>query len=161
MLLNAIKQNFSELSELLAQLSEMDYSRACPEIGDASVGEHMRHILEMYQCVEKAYISGIVEYDKRERDLALQTRPDFALEVISALSKSLDKPDKSMQLKFEIDGSQMLIPTNYGRELLYNLEHSVHHQALIKVALRHCDATVPEEFGIAKSTIAYRKQCVQ
>jgi len=161
MLLNAISQNFAELSGLLRQLSEEDYTRCCPELGNATIGEHMRHILELYQCLEKAYISGVVEYDKRDRDRVLQTRPEMALNIIGQLEYSLCKPNKNMQLKFELDGEQYLIPTNYERELLYNLEHSIHHQALIKVGVRQLEATVDEDFGIAKSTIAYRNQCAQ
>ena len=55
------------------------------------------------------------------------------------------------------------IETNYERELLYNLEHSIHHQALIKVALLQLQSVeIPENFGVAQSTIVYREsQCVR
>ena len=47
-------------------------------------------------------------------------------------------------------------------ELIYNLEHSIHHQALIKVAvLKNSAIQLSENFGVAKSTIEYRNQCVQ
>ena len=160
MLLAAIKENFGELSGLVRQLSQNEYTFYCPEL-NAAVGDHIRHILELYQCLEKAYISGVVEYDKRDRDVLLQTQPSVALDVIARLAESLAKPNKELQLRFEIDGKQITIPTNYNRELLYNLEHSIHHQALIKVGLRHLEASVDENFGIAKSTIAYRNQCAQ
>lgn len=162
MLLTAIKENFDELSGLIRQLSDDGFTRPCAELNDSTIGEHIRHILEMYICLEKAYISGVVEYDKRERDLLLQTRCEVALETIAALSNSLDKPNKPMKLKFILDGQELVIPSNFERELLYNLEHSIHHQALIKVGLRQIGATVDGNFGVARSTIAYRSsQCVQ
>lgn len=161
MLLNAIKENFAELSGLLKQLSNHDYTRRCPELGNATIGEHIRHIIELYACLEKAYISGMVEYDKRNRDILLQTQPEAALDAISRLENDMAKPNKELLLRFEIDGFGQLIPTNYERELFYNLEHSIHHQALIKVALRNLDVSVGDDFGLAKSTIAYRNQCAQ
>ena len=54
------------------------------------------------------------------------------------------------------------VKTNYFIKLLYNLEHSIHNQALIKVAvLKNKKITLCPEFGIAKSTIEYRTQCTQ
>ncbi|MBD3583672.1 DinB family protein [Flavobacterium selenitireducens] len=161
MLITAIKENLAELSNLLLQLPPNDYTRRFPELGNATIGEHVRHILELYACLEKAYISGMVEYDNRKRDILLQTQPEAALEAISHLEKTVGKPNKDLQLRFMNDGCEQLIPTNYERELLYNLEHSIHHQALIKVGLRHLDVNVGEDFGLAKSTIAYRNQCAQ
>lgn len=61
-----------------------------------------------------------------------------------------------------IDGLTFRIQSNYYRELLYNLEHCIHHQALIKVAvLQFENVLLNENFGVARSTIEYRKQCVQ
>lgn len=161
MLIQAIKENFAELTDLVGQLSPEEYCRPCAEISDATIGQHIRHILEMYQCLDKSYLSGEVEYDARQRDLLLQTVPEVALQAISRLQSTLEKKNKPMTLRFSTDGHQMQIPTNYERELLYNLEHSIHHQALIKVAIRNSEASVSDSFGVAKSTLAYRKQCAQ
>jgi RNA-binding protein YhbY len=63
----------------------------------------------------------------------------------------------------QVIGNQILeIESNYTRELLYNLEHSIHHQALIKVAiLQNNSIIIDENFGVAHSTIEYRKKCAQ
>jgi hypothetical protein len=43
--------------------------------------------------------------------------------------------------------------------MVYNIEHCIHHQALIKVALNEMEANhlINKNFGIAPSTIQYRK----
>ena len=52
----------------------------------------------------------------------------------------------------------IVISTNYFRELVYNLEHTVHHMALIRVGINEVSAVkVPEEFGVASSTIKYKR----
>lgn len=49
------------------------------------------------------------------------------------------------------------IATNFYRELLYNIEHCIHHQAIIKIAMLHMGKTqIPAHFGVAKSTMSER-----
>jgi hypothetical protein len=49
--------------------------------------------------------------------------------------------------------------TNYFRELTYNIEHAVHHMAIIKIGIREVAnyVTLPADFGIAASTIRYKE----
>ena len=81
---------------------------------------------------------------------------------IDLILNQLDKPNKFIQLQQFIDGEEILIESNYHRELLYNLEHCIHHQALIKVAILQLEnILVNDNFGVARSTIEYRNQCAQ
>jgi hypothetical protein len=116
----------------------------------------------MFQCLENQYEIGIVNYDKRERNKQIQTDTLFAIDQISTIQNNLDKPNKEIQLQQIIDEQEILIQSNYYRELLYNLEHCVHHQALIKVAILVANTiTVDANFGVARSTIEYRNKCAQ
>ncbi|MES2747009.1 MAG: DinB family protein [Bacteroidota bacterium] len=162
MLIPSIKNTLNELSDLLTQLSNQDYTSPCFGLSNATIGEHTRHIIEMFQCLEKQYEGGIVNYDDRKRDYQIQTDTVFAKQTIADVVQQLDKPNKNLQLQQIVDGEELLIDSNYNRELLYNLEHCIHHQALIKVAVLQNEAIVIDEnFGVARSTIEYRKQCVQ
>ena len=76
-----------------------------------------------------------MNYDKRERNTRIQTETSFAIENIALIQQNLDKKNKSIMLIQIIDGEEIRIESNYFRELLYNLEHCIHHQALIKVAV--------------------------
>ena len=162
MLILAIHKTLNELSDLLTQLSNTDYSNPCYGLSDATIGEHTRHIIEMFQCLENQYEDGVINYDKRKRDYQIQTDTIFAKNTISAILNQLDKPNKDLQLQQLVDGESLLIMSNYNRELLYNLEHCIHHQALIKVAVLQSEhIQIDENFGVARSTIEYKKQCVQ
>lgn len=162
MLLQTINNSLDALADLLTQLSDKDYSNPCRELSNATIGEHTRHIIEMFQCLQSQYDSGIVNYDKRARNKDIQTKTDFAIEEIKAIKVGLDKPNKTIELQQIIDGESISITSNYFRELLYNLEHCVHHQALIKVALLRCDhVQIDQNFGVARATIEYRNQCAQ
>ena len=74
----------------------------------------------------------------------------------------MHKENKTVVLQQIIDGEELRIDSNYFRELLYNLEHCIHHQALIKVAVLQLEhLQIDADFGVARSTIEYRKQCAQ
>ena len=162
MLIASINKTLNELLDLLSQISDTDYSCPCHQLSNATIGEHTRHIIEMFQCLENQYEYGIVNYDIRKRDYLIQTNSDFAQKCILQILNQIKKPNKSLQLQQIIDGEELLIDTNYNRELLYNLEHCIHHQALIKVAVIQSETIkIDENFGVARSTIEYRKQCVQ
>lgn len=162
MLIKSIHQSLDELTNLLGQLSDHDYAKPCEALSGSSIGEHTRHILEMFECLEKSYDSGILNYDRRERNIQIQTETDYAKQRIFEVKRDLKSENKILYLEQFIDGLTMRIQSNYYRELLYNLEHCVHHQALIKVAvLQYKNVMMNENFGVARSTIEYRKQCVQ
>jgi hypothetical protein len=162
MLIPAINKTLLELSDLVSQLSDNDYCFPCYDLSNATIGEHTRHIIELFQCLENQYENGIINYDNRNRDYLIQTNTAFAKECIESVLNQIDKPNKNLQLQQIVDGEELLIESNYHRELLYNLEHCIHHQALIKVAIiQSAIIEIDENFGVARSTIEYRKQCAQ
>lgn len=162
MLIASIQKTLNELLDLVNQLSNEIYVKPCEALSNATIGEHTRHIIEMFQCLENQYESGVVSYDKRERNLQIQTDTVFATTAIKIILSRIEKPNKEVSLEQNIDNEILSIKSNYKRELLYNLEHCIHHQALIKVALLHYGITgIDSNFGVARSTIEYRKQCVQ
>ncbi len=162
MLIPALNHSLDEIIKLLHQLSDDEFAANCQALSNATIGEHTRHIIEMFQCLEKFYESGIIDYDLRERNKLIQTSTDYSIECIKKIQENLDRPNKNIELQQIIDGEEIRINSNYHRELLYNLEHCIHHQALIKVAILQCEnIQIDPNFGVARSTIEYRKLCVQ
>ena len=102
--------------------------------------KHVRHVLEFYLCLLHAQDSGIVNYDARQRDLELQTEVKRAIDTIDHLIHRIDASRVDVPLTLKGDhGTEVPQPfevtSNFQRELAFNLEHSIHHQALIKVGL--------------------------
>jgi hypothetical protein len=162
MLIQSVKNNLSENIELLRQLTNDEFTQKNPELSNATIGEHMRHIIELFGCLLENYDYGLINYDDRKRDILLQTDKDEAITIIEKYLLELDKPNKPLSLTHNCFSPIELLQTNYFRELIYNLEHSIHHQALIKVALHSFPhIKIPSSFGVAPSTLEYRKQCAQ
>ena len=165
MLTQPIQHVFVQLSETLNQLSNEEYTRSSKILMKATIGQHVRHIIELFQCLEKGYDTGLVNYEKRKRDYRIETEKDLAVELLKNIFKNIEKPNKEITLEAE-DYSDTLevvsIPSNYYRELAYNLEHTIHHMALIRVGVNEVSSVIlPEEFGVAYSTMKYRQQCAQ
>lgn len=162
MLIPSLNKTLNELVSLLNQISNDDFTSPCKGLSNSTIGEHTRHIIEMFQCLENQYENGVVNYDKRNRDYRIQTDTDFALNCIVDIKNQLEKENKKLTLQQIVDCEELYIESNYFRELLYNLEHCIHHQALIKVAVLQLEhLQIDEDFGVARSTIEYRKQCAQ
>ena len=160
-----VKNVFVQLSESLTQLSDDQYVQPSKILFNATVGQHVRHIIELFICLEKGYETGLVNYEKRKRDLLIETSRHFASELLQKIYGALEKPNKKLLLESNYDEhteEDITVTTNYYREIIYNLEHTVHHMALIRVGINEVSAiTVPDGFGVASSTIKYRNRCAQ
>ncbi|MFH6996110.1 DinB family protein [Flavobacterium sp. FlaQc-48] len=162
MLLKSIRHSLDELLGLLDQVSAQEYSKSCDTLSNATIGENIQQIIERFQCLENGYDSGILNYSNRERNNQIQTETEFAKHCIAEIKTGLKSENRVLYLEQVISGLAIRIQSSYYRELLYNLEHCVHHQALIKVAvLQFENKAADENSGVAHSTIEYRKQCVQ
>lgn len=159
----AVQLNIEQIIQLLQQLNEGLYTQPITSLSNASIGAHVRHIIELYLELQNGYQSGLVNYDNRKRDYTIETNMDFAIQQLHNIINNLQPNNKNLLLQscFVADES-IETETNYYRELAYNIEHTVHHQALIKVGLLEI-STVPiaNEFGVAAATLKYRNVCVQ
>ncbi len=164
-LFSAIKKSFSQLNEVLGCLSEQQYTFPSENLSGETIGRHMRHIIELYQCLMCGYDNGIVCYDQRKRDITIETNKELAVQLLADIFSAIDRENKEMILETwhgDTNPSIVSLNTNYYRELMYNLEHSVHHMALIRVGLKELSTEqVSEDFGVASSTIRYKQQCAQ
>jgi hypothetical protein len=166
MLLKKPIQNvFVQLSESLNQLTDAEYEQPSRVLFDATIGQHVRHIIELFLCLENGYASGTVNYEKRKRDHRIETDKELAGRLLKEIYQRLEKPNIELVLEaedYEDNPGIVNISTNYYREIAYNLEHTIHHMALIRVGISEVSSIVlPAEFGVAYSTIKFRQQCAQ
>ncbi len=152
-----------DLINVLTQLAESGrYAMSSEALSDATIGQHTRHIIELYQCLLAGYSIGEVNYDDRKRNVLYETNVAAAVSELKRIQAELLMPDKQLKIFLGSEKDPVCIESNYYREILYNLEHCIHHQALIKVGLVFFkDINISEGFGIASSTLHYRNQCAQ
>ena len=115
----------------------------------------------------KLHENAILNYDKRRRDYRIETIPRYALAKIEALEMQLPRLHWDEKIRVEhtdyLMGESTSIASSAERELLYNVEHTAHHFALIKIGLNILEPglELPEHFGIAASILQYRNVVVR
>ncbi|MEE2939552.1 MAG: DinB family protein [Planctomycetota bacterium] len=151
--------------ELVRELDGPAFTASAPALALSGVGPHLRHVLDVYERFLEAVempetgVALRIDYDARDRDPRLETDPARATAALSRTmdrlravsSTRLDRP-----LEARSDGSPW-IPTTVARELQSLVSHTVHHFALIAVAVR-CQGGEPgPDFGVAPSTLRHRE----
>lgn len=158
----SLKEALASLAHVLEISGQDTYIKPCPLLGNASIGKHTRHIIEMFQCLDEGYYRGSFSYDDRRREGQIETDLGHALRLIQDILQKADRPNRGLNMQYSFNGQHSILPTNYYRELMYNLEHCIHHQALIRVAIESMTSLVlPVHFGVAPSTLSYRARCAQ
>lgn len=158
----AVHIAFVQLASSLERLTVEQYALPCERLGNATIGQHVRHIIEMFDCLEKGYENGIVNYENRQRDRRIETDKGMALELLEKIRFGLGKEDKMLVLEGVYDDDETIVlrfNTNYYREIVYNLEHTVHHMAMIRVGLGELSTMeLPESYGVASATAKYKAE---
>jgi len=160
----AILYNLEELQTSLNLLSDEEYSLPMELLSGSTMGQHYRHLIEFLICLKDAQLDGIVDYDARRRDIDLETSRLNAIEKISSLMHWIDNISANRPLLLEVSyGYDQPVPTQLNtdlyREFAYNLEHCVHHMALIKIGFRQLKKhdQLSTHFGVASSTTRHQQ----
>lgn len=163
-LTEACKNILNQLEDVVEQVREEDFGRPSAALSNATVGQHLRHTVEFFICLEQGFEKGLVNYDKRDHDHLIESDKFIAAASIRGIWNfiSTQGEDKPLQLEvaYERDRENWVtIETNYRRELVYNIEHAVHHMAIMKIGIREVAPYIqlPADFGIAVSTLRYKE----
>jgi hypothetical protein len=162
-IVNAAIAILAQGEDLLRALSAENYMRRVPLAFNACIGGHYRHCLDHFTSLLRGLDADTVDYDHRERDVRIESQPEFALALTQQMRLQLDRLpvdalDAPVRARCEVSyahGDSPVTGSTFGRELVYAIAHAIHHYALISVMARLIDANLPEHFGVAPSTVAH------
>ena len=159
--MNLHLQLWQDFIDLCQSLTPEQYTLKCRMLNGVSIAEHLRHSYEFYHCLLLGLDTKQLNYEDRARDRAIENNLPYAIERMKKLKSQLTSPlkDTVMELKSK-EAQSSLVNTSLERELVYCLDHAIHHQALIKIGLKEQELShlVSQDFGVAYSTLRYRKQ---
>lgn len=151
--------------ELLEQIDDRLYADACVFPLQSGVGGHFRHCIDFCQSFLAGLASGRIDYERRERDALVERDRAFAatkLRIVISELRSLTGSCRDARVLVSLEGvaydsgeSSRWCNSTIERELQFLLSHTVHHYALVALALRLQGFEPGEEFGVAPSTLKF------
>jgi hypothetical protein len=164
---HACSDILAQLTSVVSQISPEDYSKPSRTLGESTIGQHLRHTLEFFFCFKNGCENGVINYDKRAHDKLIETDKFLALHAISGIADFIKNLKENTSLVLEVgydsQAEFVSIATSASRELVYNIEHAVHHMAIMKIGIREIAPyiTLPSNFGIAASTVRYHESVLK
>lgn len=139
-------------------------------------GPHMRHIIEHYETLDRALNTPtaatpapVVDYDARERDPLVESRPDVALGRIERLQRTLgpsaraDAQRLSQPVEVHVRGGvegeyNFSSGSTVARELMFLNSHATHHFAVLQGYAKFRGESLGPGLGKAPATVAFERQ---
>ena len=151
----------AQVIDLISALPAKIYATESEEALGASIGGHVRHNIDHYISFLRQAGDGRIDYDERQRESAAETDPGVAYQRLRAISCALSRLsgadlEKQIDVRMNCGQNGEWSNSTVRRELQFLLSHSVHHYAIIAMICRTYGHDVPEDFGVAPSTLQYR-----
>jgi hypothetical protein len=165
-LLPSLRAVLAQGSSLIESLDDHAYTAKPSIAGGASIGAHYRHCLDHFSILLSGDASGGIDYDARKRDPRIENEREAALEMtrhLQELAASMDYTILQSPVSVRCgvsytDSEAPVVHSSFEREVMFSISHAVHHYALIAMICRSLGANLPEGFGVAPSTVHYRKE---
>ena len=134
--------------------------------GNSSIGTHVRHIVDRYQCFFNGLGAGSIDYDDRTRGTPVETDVQSATGALAETRGRFEDLDRegsqgnarhgaiSVRELVHYQGEPAIAASTLDRELMGLITHSIHHLAIIAMIARAADFPVPPNLGKAPSTVA-------
>jgi hypothetical protein len=121
-------------------------------------------VLDHYSALLNGVEVAPVVYDRRERNVAMESDRAAAAAAISSLRERLravsGRPrDAMVRLRVMVthDGEEIELRSTLGRELAFATHHAIHHQAMMRAIAQEFGVTLHADFGVAPSTVRHAR----
>ncbi|MFY7669660.1 DinB family protein [Tenacibaculum sp. MEBiC06402] len=157
-MIDAIEKNLQRGIKLLNTITDEQYSDCTVPPYYSSIGNNMRHILDVFSCIFKGLDRADVDFSDRERNELAQIKTESGIayfnEIIERLA-TIDQNDFDKIVRVTDDLGTGKITTNYtlGSALVQAHSHAIHHYASIGFIINHLGIELPDaDFGYNPTT---------
>lgn len=158
---------------LIDSLSDSEYVTVLAPYCQSSIGQHFRHVADLYQAITIPASAGIVDYDRRRRGAAIENSRQIAIDELTTIkgfmtallenAESLAAAEDSctLMVKTEVSigsSNSVTIKSSLMRELVFAGSHAVHHYALISIIAKLQGVELEERLGVAPATATFLRE---
>jgi len=158
----ALGRLLCQLADLLERTSDDIYVHRPGHVSGA-IGAHVRHVLDHVKVLVERPVLRCLTYDHRERDTAIEQDRRRGIEALRDAGEAvrvMEQPeDEPLVLEALVEHGQppVAVVTSLAREVVFALQHTIHHQAIIALLLHHDGVATPSRFGYAPATPGARE----
>lgn len=164
MLLNSTRIALKQITTILTLLASQLQEKQEQLFIEQRIGAHIRHVHDHFRSLFIGLESGIVDYNLRNREsseeLYLQTcltEHDKVFAKLNAVDNLVGKIEIISEINCHTT-ENLQMTSSIERELLYLINHTIHHAAIIKHIMDLGGVTCPHEIGLAPGTATYYRQ---
>ncbi len=157
-MINAIEKNLLVGMRLLSTLTTDQYRDTSVEPYHSSIGGHVRHILDIFDCIFSGLENGRIDLTQRSRneiaELDIQAGQDYFKATLTQLH-ALRQSNLSQIIDVSDDLGLGMVTAKYtiAAALISAHSHAIHHFASLGYVLTRLDINLPhEDFGINPTT---------
>ena len=157
-MIEAIEKNLQRGVKLLNSINDTDYSNTSIPPYHSSIGGHMRHILDVFDCVFDGLDAGSINLINRKRNQLAETFTENGIEYFQTIIYKLQllNPDDFNKIVKVTDNLGLGVETvNYtlGAILIQAHSHAIHHFASIGYIIYQLGIELPDDnFGFNPTT---------
>lgn len=154
-----IQANIAAIEQMCSVFERLNDDLWTRPVNGLRVGPHVRHVFEFYECFLDGVARGQVDYDSRRRNAAVENSRVAGISALRSLTPALEALSRvGSEVRVWVVDQDLLLGSTVGRELNSLLHHTIHHMALIAIALQAFGVIVEPLFGVAPATIRCRQQ---
>ncbi len=157
-MIQAIIVNLQRGVNLLNSINDAQYSDSTIAPYYSSIGIHMRHILDVFDCIYEGLETKKVDLSARKRNELAENKVDFGLqyfeEVIAKL-ESLRSVGMDVKVEVKDDLGLGIVTANYtlASAFIQAHSHAIHHFASIGYVISQLGIQLPDsDFGYNPTT---------
>lgn len=157
-MLKAIELNLQRGVKLLQSIDDEQYSNTSVEPYHSSIGGHMRHILDVFDCIFCGLEAKNIDLSARKRNEFAEQKTTFGLNYFQEILDKLDQlSNENLDQLVAVTDDLGLgkVTTNYtlASVLIQAHSHAIHHFASIGYIISKLGIELPDaDFGYNPST---------
>lgn len=151
-------KTLNKSKSLLSILSNQDLCNMSVPPYYSCIGSHIRHILDIYDCIFEGIDIGLVDLTDRSRNIKIHKDCAYALENVLRVIKAVENLQKTnLDIKInvvdDLGMGKVKIEYTIAAILAQANSHAIHHYAIINYILDNLGIMIQdEEFGYNPTT---------
>ncbi|WP_308992311.1 hypothetical protein QLS71_001050 [Mariniflexile litorale] len=142
---------------LLDHLNDATFSNTSIAPYYSSIGIHLRHILDFYDCIFAVNLNNIIDLTTRSRNRVVESECDSAARYLNSIMDNLNKfglaMTDSVLVTDDLGLGKVEMTYSYGALFSQANSHTIHHYAIINYIMEGLNISINDsDFGYNPTT---------